>query len=140
MNRGRRVVNAERAARPDLPLSHAVAHGGVLYVGGQAGLDPITRQPAGRTFAAQFKQAMTNLREVARAAGTDLDQALKITVYVDDLGRYPELNALYVGWFDRDPPARKVICTPLLPGLVVEVDALIALPGDDPAAPGGPTT
>ncbi len=137
MTRGRRTVNAERAARPDLPLSHAVAHGDVLYVGGQAGFDPVTRRPAGPTFAEQFRQAMANLREVARAAGTDLDQALKVNVYVDDLGRYPELNELYVEWFDRDPPARKVICTPLLPGLVVEVDAIIALPGNVQAAPGG---
>ena len=42
MSGARRVVNSERAARPDLPLSHAVAHDGVLYVGGQAGLDPAT--------------------------------------------------------------------------------------------------
>ncbi len=134
------MVNAERAARPDLPLSHAVAHGDVLYVGGQAGFDPVTRRPVGPTFAEQFRQAMTNLREIARAAGTDLDQALKVTVYVDDLGRYPELNAHYVNWFDHEPPARKVICTPLLPGLVVEVDAIIALPGDAGAVAGGGAT
>lgn len=140
MSRARRVVNAERAARPDLPLSHAVAHGDVLYVGGQAGFDPVTRQPVGETFAEQFRQAMTNLREVARAAGTDLDQSLKITVYVDDLGRYSELNAHYPEWFDREPPARKVICTPLLPGLLVEVDAIIALPGDATTIPGGGAT
>ena len=137
MTRARRVVNAERAARPDLPLSHAVAHGEVLYVGGQAGLDPVTGSPVGPTFAAQFRQAMSNLREVARAAGTDLEQTLKITVYVDDLDRYPELNALYAEWFDRDPPARKVICTPLLPGLLVEVDAIIALPTDGRVTPEG---
>lgn len=133
------MVNAEGAARPDLPLSHAVAHGDVLYVGGQAGFDPVTRQPVGPTFAEQFGQAMRNLREVARAAGTDLDRSLKVTVYVDDLGRYAELNVHYAEWFDREPPARKVICTPLLPGLLVEVDAIIALPGEARARSAGGT-
>ncbi len=128
MSGARRAVNTEGAARPDLPLSHAVAFGGVLHVGGQAGLDPATRRPVGPTFAAQFAQAMANLAAVARAGGTRLDQTLKLTVYVDDLAHYPELNRLYVGYFDHDPPARKVICCPLLPGLCVEVDALIAIP------------
>jgi len=124
----RSVVNAAGAARPDLPLSHAVAHGGVLYVGGQAGFDPVTRAPVGPSFEEQFLQAMANLREVARAGGTDLGQVLKLTVYVDDLDHYAELNRLYVRFFDQDPPARKVICCPLLPGLKVEVDAVIAIP------------
>ncbi len=128
MNGERRVVNSDRAARPDLPLSHAVAHAGVLYVGGQAGFDPVTREPVGSSFEAQFVQAMTNLREVARAGGTDLDQVLKLTVYVDDLAHYAELNRLYARFFDADPPARKVIGCPLLPGLRVEVDAVIAIP------------
>ena len=135
MSGARRVVNSERAARPDLPLSHAVAHDGVLYVGGQAGLDPATGRPVGASFEAQFQQAMANLRAVAEAGGTALEHTLKITVYVDDLERYAELNRLYVGFFGDAPPARKVICSPLLPGLCVEVDALVAIPGAVPGAP-----
>jgi 2-iminobutanoate/2-iminopropanoate deaminase len=128
MSEARRVVNSDGAARPDLPLSHAVAHAGVLYVGGQAGLDPATRQPVDTSFGAQFIQAMTNLRAVAEAGGTAIEQTLKLTVYVDDLEHYAELNHLYAQFFADDPPARKVICCPLLPGLRVEVDALIAIP------------
>lgn len=129
MRAERTVINSDRAARPDLPLSHAVAHDGVLYVGGQAGLDPDTRTPIDGGFRPQFLQAMQNLREVATAGGTDLAHTLKITVYVTDLDQYQELNELYRQFFAEEPPARKVICCPLLPGLHVEVDAFIAIPG-----------
>jgi 2-iminobutanoate/2-iminopropanoate deaminase len=125
---GRRIVHSERAAKPNLPISQAVAHAGVLYVGGQAGLDPGTLRPVGESFEAQFVQAMHNLAAIAEAGGTRLEQTLKMTVYVTDLARFAELNALYVRFFDQDPPARKVICCPLLPGLLVEVDAIIAIP------------
>ncbi len=131
MSDARRVVNSERAARPDLPLSHAVAHGGVLYVGGQAGIDPDTRTVVADAFEPQFVQAMANLSAVAEAGGSGLEHALKMTVYVRDLGRYDELNTLYSRYFDAAPPARKVVCCPLLPGLEVEVDAILAIPEAD---------
>lgn len=128
MKGARQIVNSDRAARPDLPLSHAVAHAGVLYVGGQAGIDPDTRAVVSDAFEAQFVQAMANLSAVAEAGGSGLEHVLKMTVYVRDLADYDELNVLYTRYFDAAPPARKVVCCPLLPGLEVEVDAILAIP------------
>lgn len=118
-----------------IPISQAVAHGSVLYTGGQAGFDPATRKPVSDRVDDRLRQALTNLDAVARAGGTSLDRALKVTVYVSRLEDYDAANAVYSEFFSKDPPARKVIQSQLLPGLLVEVDAIVAL--NEPETPKG---
>lgn len=123
----REVIQTDRAPIMPVPISQAVAHGSTLYVGGQAGFDPATRKLVSSCFVKQFVQAMDNLRAIVEAAGTNLDQALKVTVYLRDLKDYDQLNEIYGSYFSKSPPARKVIQSQLLDGLLVEVDAIVAL-------------
>lgn len=124
----RQVILTEEAPVVAAPISQGIVHDSVLYTGGQAGIMPQTGALVGSDFASQARQALTNLAAVARAAGTSLDQALKVTVYLASMEDYPALNAIYSAFFPYDPPARKVIQAGLLPGLLVEFDAIIALP------------
>lgn len=123
----RRVIRTGAAPNVALPISQAVAHGTTLYVGGQAGLLPATGKLVEGGFEEQFRQALANLDAVVRAAGARLQDALKVTVYLADIGDYDAMNAIYAGVFATDPPARKVIQSQLLPGFRAEVDAIVAL-------------
>lgn len=122
------VILTEEAPVVAAPISQGIVHNSVLYTGGQAGVVPQTGALAGSDFVSQAKQALTNLAAVALAAETSLDQALKVTVYLASIEDYAALNAIYSAFFPFDPPARKVIQAGLLPGLLVEFDAIIALP------------
>lgn len=123
----RRTISTPKAPIMPVPISQAVAHGSTLYVGGQAGFDPATRQLISDRFEDQLRQALANLQAVVQAAGSSLDRALKVTVYVARMEDYAELNTVYAEFFCADPPARKVIQCQLLPGLLAEVDAIVAL-------------
>lgn len=124
----RRIISTDRAPQMPVPISQAVAYGSTLYVGGQAGFDPVTRLPVSDRFEDQLRQALTNLETVVIAGGATLDLALKVTIYVTQVEHYAALNEIYAEFFATDPPARKVIQCQLLPGLLAEVDAIVALP------------
>jgi len=129
----RTIIRTASAPIMKVPISQAVAHGTTLYVGGQAGFDPATGVLVEGGFEAQLHQALTNLAAVVEAGGSTLSQALKVTVYVADIDDYPAMNRIYGEFFAVSPPARKVVQTRLLPGLLAEVDAIVALPDGQPA-------
>lgn len=131
----RRIIETTAAPVMPAPISQAVAHGSTLYVGGQAGFDPVTREVVSDRFEDQLRQALENLRAVVTAGGSDLGQALKVTVYVARIEDYGALNAIYAEYFGSQPPARKVVQCQLLPGILAEVDAIVALPDPLAAAP-----
>lgn len=123
----RRIVLTHDAPVVDAPISQGVIYNGILYTGGQAGIVPQTGQLVSDAFASQAEQALANLAAVARAAGTSLDQALKVTVYLASMEDYTALNPIYTKHFPHEPPARKVLQVGLLPGILVEFDAIIGL-------------
>ena len=80
--------------------------------------------------AAQVEHCLASLSALAEAAGTDLAQALRLTIYTTALDRFAEINASYEKWFRDDPPARVTIGVADLPrGAAVEVEAIVAVPG-----------
>lgn len=124
----RRIIETSEAPVMPVPISQAVVHGSTLYVGGQAGFDPRTREVVSDRFDEQLRQALTNLRVIVEAGGSQLTLALKVTVYVARIEDYAALNAIYAEFFAHQPPARKVVQCQLLPGILAEVDAIVALP------------
>jgi 2-iminobutanoate/2-iminopropanoate deaminase len=72
---------------------------------------------------------MENLRAVCDAAGTTLDRAARLTIYMTDLSAFAEVNDVYGTFFAADPPARVAVGVAQLPrGAYVEIDAIVALP------------
>ncbi len=119
------------AGAPDAvgPYSHAVKAGGLLFISGQIPLDPATNEITGSTAADQARQCLENLATIAEAAGTDLGQAVKLTVLLTNMGDFGDVNEVYGGFFPSDPPARVAYEVGALPkGARVEIDAIIALP------------
>ncbi len=123
------AIGAEGAPAAVGPYSHAVRSGELLFCSGQIPLDPSTGEIVGSTAAEQARRCLENLEAVCAAAGTSLGRALRLTVYMTDLGEFAPVNEVYASFFsDADPPARVAIGVLALPkGAQVEIDAIVAL-------------
>ena len=110
------------------PYSQAVKTGLVVFLSGQIGLDPSTGQLVGDDFETQVKQAFTNLAAVAQAAGGSLDKVVKFTLFLTDLGRFAQANAIMAERVKAPYPARSTIGVASLPrGAQFEVEAILVL-------------
>jgi 2-iminobutanoate/2-iminopropanoate deaminase len=85
----------------------------------------------GATPGEQARQCLENLTAVCAAGGATLADAVHVTVYLTDMGAFAEVNDVYAGFFEADPPARVAIAVAALPkGAQVEIVAVVALPGE----------
>ncbi len=99
-----------------------------VFISGQIPLDPATMALVSDDFADQAHQVFKNLRAVAEAAGGSLADCVKLTVYLTDLGQFPNLNEIMAGYFDAPYPARAAVEVSKLPkDAVIEIDAIMAL-------------
>jgi 2-iminobutanoate/2-iminopropanoate deaminase len=130
MSDHRRTVTAEGAPAAVGPYSHAVVAGGLLFCSGQIPLDPVSGELVGDTAAEQTVRCLQNLEAVCAAAGASLADAVRLTVYLTDLGAFADVNEAYAAFFPADPPARVAFGVVALPkGAQVEIDAVVALAG-----------
>jgi 2-iminobutanoate/2-iminopropanoate deaminase len=124
----REAVTAPNAPEAVGPYVHAVKTGGLLFCSGQIPLDPASGELVGATPGEQARQCLTNLEAVCAAAGTSLASAVRMTIYMLDMGAFAEVNEVYGSFFASDPPARAAIGVAALPkGAQVEIDAVVAL-------------
>jgi len=118
----RETITAGNAPEPAGPYSHAVVAGGFVYVSGQGPIDPETGTMPD-AFADQVRQTLGNVRTILEAAGSSLDDVVKVNAYVTDLTRFAEFNEVYKEFFENAPPARTTVAAALL-GMLVEVDCV----------------
>jgi 2-iminobutanoate/2-iminopropanoate deaminase len=124
----REAVTALGAPAAIGPYSHAVRCGSLLFCSGQIPLDPATGEIVGETVAEQARQCLLNLTAVCEAAGASLADAVRLTVYMTDLGAFVEVGEVYATFFSEDPPARVAVGVAALPrGAQVEIDAIVSL-------------
>ena len=123
----RKVISSKRAPKPIGPYSQAVEAGDFIFCSGQIPLDPQTNQLIQGDISAQTIRILDNLEAVLKAAGSSLDRALKLTVYLTNLSDFDRLNQVLAERFPLAPPARAVVQVSALPkNAAVEMD-LIAL-------------
>lgn len=124
----REIVHADGAPAAIGPYSHAVAADGLLFCSGQIPLDPATGELVTGGPADQARRCLESLAAVCAAAGTALDRAVRVTLYLTDMAAFAEVNDVYAGFFPADPPARVAIGVAALPrGADVEIDAVVAV-------------
>lgn len=123
MARQEEVIHSARVPRIG-PYSQAVRVGNLIFTAGQAGIDPVTGQPAGPKFEDQARQAFANLRAVLEDAGSGLQRVVKVTCFVADPGAFPRLNELYAEFFPDSPPVRSTPVVALPKGLLFSIDAI----------------
>ena len=128
MPASRQVVNAPDAPGAVGPYSHAVRTGDLLFCSGQVALDPAAGELVGATAGEQARQCLTNLQAVCRAAGTELERAVRCTVLLTDMAAFAEVNEVYASFFSGEPPARVAFGVVALPkDALVEIDAVVAV-------------
>lgn len=110
------------------PYSQAIRSDKLVFVSGQIPLDPATMEMVGDDISSQAHQVFKNLTAVAEAAGTDLNAAIKLTIYMTDLGQFATVNEIMASYLQQPYPARATIEVSALPkGALVEIDAILAL-------------
>jgi 2-iminobutanoate/2-iminopropanoate deaminase len=125
----RESITAPGAPEAVGPYVHAVRSNGLLFCSGQSPLDPKSGELVGTTAADQAGRCLENLAAVCAAAGATLGDAVRLTVYLTDMGSFAAVNEVYESFFESDPPARVAIAVAALPrGALVEIDAVVALP------------
>jgi reactive intermediate/imine deaminase len=123
----RAVISTTEAPQAIGPYSQAVKANGVVYLSGQVPFDPATMQIVEGDIATQARRVFANLRAVCRAAGGDLNQIVKLTIFLTDLGHFAEVNAVMAEEFGEPPyPARSTVQVSALPrGAAIEIEAIM---------------
>ena len=110
------------------PYSQAVRAGNTVYLSGQIPLDPDTGDVVNGDFEVRTRRVFANLDAVCKAAGGGLDSIVKLNVYLTDLGRFAEVNAIMAETFAKPFPARAAVQVSALPkGVDVEMDAVAVI-------------
>jgi reactive intermediate/imine deaminase len=108
--------------------SQAMRAGNTVYLSGQIPLDPATGELVAGDMEAQVRRVFENLKAVAAAAGSNLDHAVRVTVYLTDLQHFALVNRVMAEYFSQPYPARAAIGVAALPkGAAVEIDAILEL-------------
>jgi 2-iminobutanoate/2-iminopropanoate deaminase len=110
------------------PYSQAVRAGEYLFVSGQLGIDPATKQMVEGGIAAQAERALRNIAAILEAAGGTMENVVKTTVLLQSMDDFPRLNEVYARFFAAEPPARAAYQVAKLPlGALVEIEAIAHL-------------
>lgn len=112
------------------PYSQGVVANGLLFTAGQIALDPSTGTMSTGDVAAQADVVMRNLQGILDAVGATWHDVVKTTVYLHDMAAFPVVNDVYARWLGDARPARSTVQVSGLPrGALVEIDAVVKLPG-----------
>jgi reactive intermediate/imine deaminase len=124
----KQIVSTPEAPAAIGPYSQAVKTGLVVFLSGQIGLDPATKELVGEDFGAQVRQAFRNLDAVARAAGGTLAHAVKLTLFLTDLSKFAQVNDIMSELVPKPYPARSTVGVASLPRAAqFEVEAILVL-------------
>lgn len=124
----RTPVQTDRAPGAIGTYSQAIACGKIIYLSGQIPLDPKTMALVAGGIEEQVHQVFENLAAVAEAAGGSLAHAVKVTIFMTDLGQFGKVNEIMAQYFAKPYPARATVGVAALPkGAQVEADAVLML-------------
>ncbi len=124
----KKAIHSDAAPAAIGTYSQAVRSGDLVFMSGQIPLDPQTMEIVDGDFEARARQVFNNLKAVAEAAGGDLNQVVKVTIFLTDLNNFAVVNSVMEDFFDQPFPARAAVGVASLPKSVdVEADAILAL-------------
>ena len=125
----RETIHTEQAPKAIGTYSQAVRVGKTVYISGQIPLDPATMQLVTDDISAEIRRVFDNLAAIAKAAGGSLADAVRVTVYLTDLGHFAKVNEVMATYFREPYPARAAVGVAQLPRAArVEIDCILQLP------------
>ena len=124
----KQVIHSDNAPAAIGTYSQATRTGDLVFISGQVPFDPATMEFVEGDFEARARQVFENLKAIAEAAGGNLNDAVKLTIYLTDLANFATVNSVMEDYFDKPYPARAAVGVASLPrGADVEADAILAL-------------
>src|SRR5690349_24675213 len=124
----RQIIHTDKAPQAIGPYSQAVRAGDTVYLSGQIPLDPKTMQLVSGDIEAEIHQVFKNLKAVAEAAGGSLANAVKVNVFLTDLGHFAKVNEIMASYCTQPFPARAAVGVAQLPrGARVEIECVLYL-------------
>ena len=110
------------------PYSQAVQAGNTIYVSGQLPINPATGEFAGDDIRAQTKQSLTNIQNILKEAGADMNAVVKTTVLLKNIADFAAMNEVYATFFAEPFPARAAFQAAALPkDALVEIEAVAVI-------------
>ncbi|HEY2492657.1 MAG TPA: RidA family protein [Paenibacillus sp.] len=127
MSNIKEIVQTTGAPQAIGPYSQAVKVGNLLFTSGQLGMDPETGLfPV--TVEEQTKQSLNNVKAIVEAAGGNMNQIVKSTVFLKDMNDFQVVNEIYSGYFEEPYPARSAVQVARLPkDALVEIEVIVDL-------------
>ncbi|MDA7701806.1 RidA family protein [Gammaproteobacteria bacterium] len=120
------IIFTQKAPKAIGPYSQAVKAGGFLFVSGQIPINPETGDLMIASIEEQANQVILNLKSICEAAGSGLEDIVKLTIYLTDLGNFAKVNEAMLEYFLEPYPARATVEISALPlGVNVEMDAIV---------------
>lgn len=122
------IISTENAPGAIGPYSQAVKTGGMVFCSGQIPIDVATGEFVSADVAEQTEQVLKNLSAVLEAAGSSLNNVVKTTVFLADMGDFTAMNEVYAKYFSENKPARATVQAAGLPrGARVEIDCIAVI-------------
>jgi len=124
-----KTVHTDQAPAAIGPYSQGIVANGLLFTAGQIPIDPATGQIVQGDVVAQTERVMANLTAVLGTVGATWNDVVRTTVYLHDMGDFPRVNEVYGKALGDARPARSTVQVSALPrGVLIEIDAIVAVP------------
>ncbi len=122
----KKIIKTESAPGPVGPYNQAVVIGNLVFASGQIAIDPVTNEVSQGSVVEQTRLVLNNLQAVLQAAGSSLEQVIKVTVFLKNMNDFASLNMVYEKFFTpQNAPARSTIEVARLPkDVLVEIEAV----------------
>lgn len=123
----RKVVRTTLAPRPRGVYSQAIVADGFVFVAGQGPANPQTNELELGDIRAETQRTLENIRAILIAAGSSLQEVVRVGVFLADIKDFDAMNSVYRKFFPTDPPARTTVGVQL-PKIKIEIDCIARLP------------
>jgi 2-iminobutanoate/2-iminopropanoate deaminase len=125
------VIKTNKAGPPVGPYSQAIKAGGFVFVAGEKGMDPVTKQIVPGGIEPETRRTLENIKAILEEAGSGMDWVVSTFVFMTDLSQFSKMNEIYAEYFKRNPPGRTTVEVKSLPaGAHVEI-TVTALEGPE---------
>jgi 2-iminobutanoate/2-iminopropanoate deaminase len=106
---GKEVIQTDKAPKPIGPYSQAIRAGNFIFLSGQLPIDPSTGEMVSGDIRQQTRQVLENVKGVLESQGLGMQDIVKVSIFLRDMGNFNQMNEVYATYFSSHPPARSTV-------------------------------